>query len=106
VAHHLHHAYGDQASQVADLARAGRETRLHPDHPFIEAEVLYAVRHEFAQRALDVLVRRTTLALLDNAAAQAALGRVVELMAVELCWSQQRCREEIALAKHRLDVAI
>jgi glycerol-3-phosphate dehydrogenase len=106
VAHHLHHAYGDQAAQVAELAATGLGTRLHPDYPFIQAEVLYTVRHEFAQRALDVLVRRTTLALLDSAAAQAALPRVVELMAAELGWGQQRCHEEIALAGHRLKVAI
>lgn len=106
VAHHLHHSYGDRATRVADLAGAGLAARLHPDHPFIEAEVVYATRHEFAQRALDVLVRRTALALLDIAAAQAAVPRVVELMATELGWDQQRRHEEIALAGYRLKVAI
>lgn len=57
VANRLHHAYGDQAQAVAELA-AGLGARLHPDHPYLEAEVIYAVRHEFAERASDVVTRR------------------------------------------------
>ena len=106
VAHHLHHAFGDQAIRVAELARTGLSARLHPDHPYIEAEVLHAVRHEFAERACDVLARRIPLALLDNAAAKAAVPRVVSLMASENNWDQGRCDEEAALCMQRLNVAI
>lgn len=106
VAHHLHHAYGDQAARVAELAASGQCARLHPGHPFIEAEVIYAVRHEFARRALDLLVRRIPLAMLDSAAAQAAAPRVIELMAAELGWDQKRCGEEAALTGQRLNVAV
>jgi glycerol-3-phosphate dehydrogenase len=106
VAHHLHHAFGDQASRVAELARSGLRARLHPAHPFIDAEVVYAVRHEFAERACDVLARRIPLALLDNAAAKAAVPRVVGLMASENSWDQGRCDKEVALCMQRLNVAI
>jgi glycerol-3-phosphate dehydrogenase len=106
VANRLHHAYGDQAVRVAELARAGLAARLHPDHPYLEAEVIYAVQSEFAERASDVLTRRLSLALLDNAAAIAALPRVVELMAGELGWNQQQRDEETATAMQRLTVAI
>lgn len=106
VARHLLCAYGDQATRVAELAKGGLGSRLHPGHPFIEAEVVYAVRHEFAERAADVLVRRTTLALLDKAAAQAAEPRVIELMAAELGWNQGQRQEETALTEHLLKEAV
>jgi glycerol-3-phosphate dehydrogenase len=106
IAGHLNHAFGDQAGRVAALAQAGFGARLHPDHPFIEAEVVYAARIEFAERASDVLTRRLPLALLDNAAARAALPRVVELCAAELGWDPARCHEEIAMSMHRLTTGI
>jgi glycerol-3-phosphate dehydrogenase len=104
VARHLHHAFGDQAARVAGLAQSGLGARLHPAQPFIEAEV--AARHEFAERAADVLIRRLPLGLLDNAAARAALPRVVELMAAERGWDQGRCHEEFSNSMRRLTVAI
>ena len=106
VAHHLHHAFGDQAGRVAELAKDGLGARLHGNHPYIEAEVVYAARHEFAARASDVLTRRIPLALLDTAAARMALSRVVELMARELGWDDQRCSEEMHVSLQRLNVAI
>ena len=42
IARHLNHAYGDQSRAVADLAACGWGKRLHPDHPFIEADVIQA----------------------------------------------------------------
>ena len=106
VAHHLHHAFGDRAPRVAGLAESGFGARLHAAHPYLEAEVVHAARHEFAERASDVLTRRLPLALLDNAAAKAALPRVVELMAAELGWAAARSAEELALGMLRLNVAI
>jgi glycerol-3-phosphate dehydrogenase len=102
VARHLQNAFGDQAPRVARLAESGFAARLHPDHPYIEAEVVYAARHEFAQRASDALTRRTSLAIVDNAAARAALPRIVELMAGELGWDDERRRQETERAVERL----
>ena len=106
VAYRLHHAYGDQAQHVAELTKSGFAARLHPDHPYLEAEVIYAVRKEFAERACDVVTRRLSLALLDNAAAIAVLPRVVELMAGEQDWSAERRDAEMAMGMERLTVAI
>lgn len=107
VAAHLHHAFGDQAMRVARLAeeRHGLK-RLHPRHPYIEGEVLYAARFEFAERAIDVIARRVPLAFLDTAAARDVLPRVVELMAKELGWGPARCDEELVLGRRRLEDAI
>ena len=106
IAIHLHQTYGDRAPLVAQLAGEGFANRLHPDHPCIEAEVIYALRHECAERAGDILVRRTTLALLDNAAALAAAPRVIELMAEERGWSNERRSIETELLTLRLTEAV
>jgi glycerol-3-phosphate dehydrogenase len=64
------------------------------DHPYIEAEVVYAVRHEWACKPEDVVCRRTRLAFLDKEAALAAVPRVAEIMGVELGWGPDRVRRE------------
>ena len=106
VAAYLNRTYGDQAEQVAVLAVEGGGARLVEDHPVLEAEVLYAARCELAERVIDVLARRTPLALLDTAAARLAAPRVVQIMAAELGWSPLRCEEEMALAEQRLSDAL
>ncbi len=105
IAAHLHHAYGDRAQQVMKIA-GRRAVRLDAAHPFIEAEIIYAARHEAALSAMDVLARRLPLALLDRAAAKGAASRVIELLAAELGWDEQRRATESAEAEQRLTEAI
>ena len=45
-------------------------------HPQLEAEVVYAARHEYCETATDFLMRRTRLAFVDIDAAESALPRV------------------------------
>ncbi len=106
VAEHLNRTYGDRAPAVAVLARAGWGARLHPAHPFIEAEVIHAAREEQAVHAADVLVRRMTLALVDRAAARRAAARVLAIMAAELSWNDGRLAAEGALLEDRLSKAL
>jgi glycerol-3-phosphate dehydrogenase len=106
VASYLNRTYGDQADQVAKLTNGGAGIRLVKNHPVLEVEVLYAVRYEFAERVIDVLARRMPLALLDNEAAKLAAPRVLKIMAKELGWDQQRCKEESLLAEKRLTEAL
>lgn len=96
VAKHLAEAYGDRAWTVAALA-APTETRfpvrgirISPLYPFIDGEVRYAVRHEYAQTAVDVISRRTRLAFLNAQAALEALPKVIDLMGEELRWDNKR----------------
>ncbi|WP_305045608.1 FAD-dependent oxidoreductase [Geoalkalibacter sp.] len=106
VAAHLRETYGGCAAQVAELAREGLGDRLHSAHPRIAAEIVYAVRHEQAQRLADVLVRRTTLALLDVKAAAAAVPRTAEIMARELDWDESRRHQEIQAFEELLATAL
>ncbi len=94
VARHLAKAYGARAKDVSELARQGFGKRLAERHPHLEAEVVYAVRHEMGAAVTDVLARRTRLAFLDIAAARHALPRVLEIMGDELGWDPARRREE------------
>ncbi|KAF1810212.1 DAO-domain-containing protein [Eremomyces bilateralis CBS 781.70] len=96
VAKHLTAAYGDRAWTVAALsAPTGlrfpiRGQRLSSLYPFVDGEIRYAVRHEYAQTAVDVIARRTRLAFLNAQAALEALPMVIDLMSEELSWDANR----------------
>ncbi len=98
VAKHLTQSYGDRAWTVAALSEAteqrwpvrGKRIAKSGNYPFIDGEVRYAVRHEYAQTAADVLARRTRLAFLNAQEALEALPRVIDIMSEELKWSEKR----------------
>ncbi|RUS21830.1 FAD dependent oxidoreductase-domain-containing protein [Endogone sp. FLAS-F59071] len=100
VAQHLANSYGDRAWAVASLAQATGKRwpvfgkRLSSYYPYIEAEVRYAVRREYACTAVDVIARRTRIAFLNAQAALEALPRIIEIMGSELNWSQERRKNE------------
>ena len=58
----------------------------------------YAVRHEYALTAIDVLARRTRLSFLNAHAALDALPRIVDIMADELGWSYSERKRQISKA--------
>ncbi|CZR48465.1 uncharacterized protein FPRO_13075 [Fusarium proliferatum ET1] len=96
VAKHLTESYGDRAWTVASLCKLtdkrfpARGERISQLYPFVDGEIRYAIRHEYAQTAVDVLARRMRLAFLNAQAALEALPRVIDIMAEELKWSRQR----------------
>lgn len=101
-ADHLVATYGNRALEVASLVKSGFPGELVDGHPYLEAEVIYAVREEKAVRLMDVLHRRIPLALLDRRATGHALGRTLNLMAAELTWDEGRQSQERAEAERRL----
>ena len=120
VAKHLAESYGDRAWTVAALSTPTekrfpvRGIRISALYPFIDGEIRYSVRHEYAQTAVDVLARRTRLAFLNAQAALQALPTVIDLMAEELKWDSKRKDKEwkdtvqflasMGLAKSKLSV--
>jgi glycerol-3-phosphate dehydrogenase len=74
--------YGSDRTAVE--AWPGARTKLHPDLPYTEAEVRWAVRFEQARTVEDVLARRLRALLLDAAASVIMAPRVAEIMAEEL----------------------
>lgn len=93
IAKHLSLTYGDKAVEIAQLAKEHKI--LAPGYPYLEAEVIYGARHEYAMTAVDVLARRTRLAFLNAQAAYKATPRVIELMAAECGWSKKRQQKEM-----------
>ncbi|KAF2471507.1 DAO-domain-containing protein [Lindgomyces ingoldianus] len=100
IAKYLCAAYGDRAWTVAALsAPTGkrfpvRGKRISPLYPFIDGEVRYCVRHEYAQTATDVVARRMRLAFLNAQASLEALPTVIDLMSEELHWDAKRKERE------------
>jgi len=78
--------YGSDAVAIQDMLRThpDRAAQLHPDLPYIEAEVIWAARWEMARSVEDVLTRRTRALLLNAKAARAMAPRVALLLAAEL----------------------
>ncbi|CAI2354259.1 unnamed protein product [Caenorhabditis sp. 36 PRJEB53466] len=113
VATHLCQTYGDKALEVVKLCKStGKKFpaighRLHPDFPFLEAEVRYAVK-EYARIPADILARRTRLSLLNARAAREVLPRVVAIMAEELGWSEveQKRQYEAAMKFLRVEMGL
>lgn len=101
VALHLSRSYGGRAHDVCRIAREGltkddRVKKLSPGYPYLEAEVTYCARYEWARRADDIIARRTRLAFLNKDAAITAIPKVVFLLGNELNWTtEQRNAEEI-----------
>ncbi|KAK9492379.1 FAD dependent oxidoreductase-domain-containing protein [Lipomyces doorenjongii] len=100
IAKHLADNYGDRAYDVVRLSATTGERwptrgiKLSPAYPFIDGEIRYAVQHEYARTAVDVLSRRIRLAFLNSKAALESLPKVIDIMAEELKWDKARQDKE------------
>lgn len=96
--------YGSDAAEIRALvqhdARLG--VQLHTDLPYIAAQVVWAVRKEYARTVEDVLARRTRALLINAAASIACAPLVAQLMAQELqkdeTWVATQVSEYTSLA--------
>jgi len=96
VSEHLSHNYGDRATAIAKIASDSGlgYTKLAEGYPFLEAEVIYSSRHEYAFTAVDIIAHRTRLAFLNSDAALQALPRVIQLMSQQFNWDSARRIQE------------
>src|ERR1700756_4947832 len=77
--------YGSDAEEIRALAQDPKlAVQLHPDLPYVAAEVVWAARAEMARTVEDVLARRTRELFLNAGAAGAMAERVAALLAAEL----------------------
>ncbi|MFD2572587.1 glycerol-3-phosphate dehydrogenase/oxidase [Spirosoma soli] len=104
VCQHLVRTYGNRAERVAQLAQKqpNLTEKVTASQPFINAEVVYQVREEMAVTLRDVLARRWRLELSDWRLTAQLVPQVAELMAPELGWSDEYCREQVASYQHLL----
>jgi glycerol-3-phosphate dehydrogenase len=88
--------YGSDATAIEDLVRLDPSlgAQLHPDLPYVEAQVLWAARKEMARSVVDVLSRRLRALTLNARAAVAMAPRVAQLMRAELgrndAWAEEQ----------------
>lgn len=98
VAKHPASAYSDRVWQVAELCRSNgggvNGSRIARDAPFVDGEILHAIRSKYAQTIEDVIARRIRLAFLDAEAAESAVPLIGRIMAEELGWGFQRQAQE------------
>jgi glycerol-3-phosphate dehydrogenase len=101
--------YGTDAEAIRALMQDSKlAAQLHPDLPYIAAQVVWAARAEMARKVEDVLARRTRALFLNAAAAVAMAEPVARLMAAELgrdeAWIAAEVKEFSALAtQYRLE---
>jgi glycerol-3-phosphate dehydrogenase len=101
---HLH-VYGSDRVGIDQLKEENPELgeQIHPDLPYIKAEIIWAIRNEMAITIDDVLSRRTRMLLLNAQAALDSAELVAEYLAQELdkdqAWVKQEVAEFNALAK-------
>ncbi|HLI37388.1 MAG TPA: glycerol-3-phosphate dehydrogenase/oxidase, partial [Streptosporangiaceae bacterium] len=89
---HLLDRYGTLAEEVLELTRDDPELArpLAAGQPYLAAEAAYAVTHEGALHAEDVLARRTRLLIEAAGRSVEALETVTSVMGGLLGWDQER----------------
>jgi glycerol-3-phosphate dehydrogenase len=97
VAEHLVTRYGGLATEVLDVIRADKSLGqpLVDGHPYLRAEVSYAVTHEGSLHAEDVLARRVRLLIESADAGMSAAPEVVAIMGGVLGWNRRRRATEL-----------
>lgn len=82
--------YGADAPGIQKLAQEtpALSEAIHPDLPYIKAEIVWAARNEMARTVEDVLARRTRSLLLNTRASVDAAPVAATLMASELGWDE------------------
>ena len=100
IAKHLIRQYGTASLRVVEVGQIRKQTaRLHPDYPFTESEVLYALQSEMAVKPNDIICRRVPVSFIDQKATQEViLPKVIDIMAKELKWSEEKKSQEFAAA--------
>ncbi len=93
---HLVGQYGSEVPILYDVTSEWPHLKepVHPYHGAVGAEVVHAVRTEYARRLDDVLFRRLSIAHETPDAGLAAVETVSRLMGKELGWDDTRRREE------------
>ena len=95
-AEHLISRYGALAGEVLELVRADKSLGrpLAEGHPYLRAEVAYAVTHEGALHVEDVLGRRVRLLIESPDAGASAAAEVAAIMGKLLGWSRRKRAEQ------------
>ncbi|EDW77529.2 uncharacterized protein Dwil_GK24507 [Drosophila willistoni] len=99
VAQHISDSYGHNGHVLLSEATPALKKRLHPLFPYIEAEVQYAARHEYACTLVDIIARRLRIAFVDAVAALQMLPRVLAIMSKHHNWDEEEQKKQLIMAQ-------
>ncbi|EDV99487.1 GH12999 [Drosophila grimshawi] len=103
VANHLADSYGTNTCEMLSQCNPCHRRRLHPNFPYIMAEVVYACQREYACHMVDVIARRLRIAFVNAKAAAAMLPHIQSVMATQLGWSPTETERELNAAQRFLE---
>lgn len=94
-ASHLSSFYGQEAKKLLKIDK-NLNIPLVSGHPILKSEVMWALTNEMAENPMDILARRTSLALLDAKAAEKTLPEIVKIMEIHFGWTFEKSTQEHA----------
>jgi glycerol-3-phosphate dehydrogenase len=88
-------SYGNEIDSLMDLGKENEEwlIPLNSDGENL-AQVVFAVRYEMAKSLIDIVLRRTGIALLGNPGKE-IIEKIAQIAAKELSWSVEKTNSEI-----------
>jgi glycerol-3-phosphate dehydrogenase len=89
--------YGSDAGKIQALITLNTSLGepLHPNLPYLKAEVIWAAREEMVRTVEDVLARRTRSLFLNASAAIESAPAVADLLAIELGWHENKKQSQL-----------
>ena len=96
--------YGSRCLKIVDMANENSELseKFDPDSDAIAAELIFAVRFEFAKDLTDVMARRSLLAFEPGHGLRGA-RRAAEILGAELGWDEVQIQKSLDNYKNWLD---
>jgi glycerol-3-phosphate dehydrogenase len=99
----LYQQYGKGAMKIVEMIQENPEMGISflKDDYFLPAEIYYILKYEFAPRLIDVMCRRTEIAIkIHHTKQQIIAEKVADIMAEYYNWGESKKQEEI---QHYLD---
>lgn len=83
--------YGDQCYNVLKYKKDPHALeKIHENHVYIKAELLYSMKYEFVKKPLDFLFRRIPIGKVNLKATKQLLKPVVQIMSFEQNWDEKQ----------------
>ncbi|WP_267383369.1 glycerol-3-phosphate dehydrogenase [Cyanobacterium sp. uoEpiScrs1] len=92
---HLFSMYGSKTIDILALTDSEPDlaTVIAPELPDIKAQIVYAVRNELAYTLVDIMRRRTTLAMHSDYGID-LLPSLTEVLSLHCGWDEHKCNQE------------
>jgi len=89
--------YGSDKVYIENITEEDPEwnERIHPDHEYIRAQIIWSIREEMSLTVEDVLARRTRMLFLDAKAAVESAPIVARIMAKEMDQDEKWIRAQV-----------